>query len=337
MTSDMIRYRAQLLRVTREFFHREGYIEVDTPVLARSVIPEEYIDLFETRFEEPYGDGQSVPLYLAPSPERFMKPILGDYGGRIFQLGHCFRNRESLGNYHSPEFTMLEYYETGVDEQDLLRRTSSYLRYILRDSQLRPLAGTSGAVDLFAGEPIVMTVAEAFRHYTGIELFSLEDDASAFAARCRSAGVTPPEDADWMTVFNYAMADSIEPMLPKNVPVFLTDYPARSNVLARRAADKRIIRRWELYLGGVEIANCFAEEQDPGRVQAFFESQREQRAERGATAVPEAEEVIPALEHTPMVSGAALGFDRLLMLLSGSRSIQGVIFSPLHDSLSVTK
>lgn len=337
MTSDMIRYRAQLLRATREFFHKEGYIEVDTPVLAGSVIPEEYIDLFETHFEEPYGDGHTIPLYLMPSPERFMKPILGEYGGRIFQLGHCFRNRESVGNYHSPEFTMLEYYETGVDEQDLLRRTASYLRYILRDAQLRSLAGKSGSVDLLAGEPVVMTVAEAFRHYTGIELFSLEDDASAFAARCRSAGVVPPEDADWATVFNYAMADSIEPMLPKDVPVFLTDYPARSNVLARHAADRRVLRRWELYLGGIEIANCFAEEQNPQRVRAFFESQRNQRAERGAASVPEAEDVIPALEHTPMVSGAALGFDRLLMLLSGSRSIEGVIFSPLHDSLNATK
>ncbi len=337
MTQEMIRARAQLLRRTREFFFNEGYIEVDTPLLVPEVIPEAHIDLFETCYDDPYNENLHTKLYLIPSPEVSLKPLIGTMGGRIFQLGHCFRNRESIGTHHNPEFTMLEYYESGVDEHDLLRRTAAYLRYLLRDPNLGALARNSGRLEVIAREPLVMTVAEAFERFLGIELFQGPDDegnAEALAERCRSRGLSPPEEAEWPELFHYVMASSLEPALPRDAPVFLTDYPVGCHVLARRGGDGRTRRRWELYLCGIEIANCFMEETSPETVRRFLDRQEDERRQRGASGVRSAESIVHALDGVSSVAGAALGFDRLLMCLSGVSTIEGVIFSPLHDSLS---
>ncbi len=336
MTQEIIRARAQMLRRTREFFFNEGYIEVDTPTLVPEVIPEAHIDLFETFYDDPYDEDRRTKLYLIPSPEVSLKPLIGKMGGRIFQLGHCFRNRESIGSHHNPEFTMLEYYESGVDEHDLLRRTAAYLRYLLRDPNLGALARNAGRLEVLAREPVVLTVEEAFARFVGIELFQGADgggNAEAFAERCRSRGLSPSEDADWPELFSYVMASSLEPALPRDAPVFLTDYPAGCDVLARRGGDGRTRRRWELYLCGLEIANCFMEESDPENVRRFVDRQIEERRRRGASEVRSAEPIVHALDGASAVAGAALGFDRLLMCLSGVSSVEGVIFSPLHDSL----
>lgn len=337
MTPEMIRARAQLLRRTREFFFNEGYIEVDTPLLVPEVIPEAHIDLFETHYDDPYNEKLRTKLYLIPSPEVSLKPLVGAVGGRIFQLGHCFRNGESIGTHHNPEFTMLEYYETGIDEHDLLRRTAAYLRYLLRDPNLGALARNAGRLEVIAREPLILTVAEAFERFVGIELFAGpedEGDSETLAERCRSRGLSPPAEADSTELFDYLMASSLEPALPRDAPVFLTDYPAGCDVLARRGGDGRTRRRWELYLCGIEIANCFMEESDPENVRRFVERQKKERRRRGAAEVRATESIVHALDDASSVAGAALGFDRLLMCLSGVSTIEGVIFSPLHDSLT---
>ena len=335
MNEEMIRARANLLRRTREFFQNEGYLEVDTPHLAPTVIPEEHIDLFETQYEHPYNDGKTTPLYLLPSPERYLKPVVGSLGGRVFQLAHCFRNRENLSPQHNPEFMMLEYYETDVDEMDLLRRTRSYLRYLLRDRTLRAQATDSGALSMLNAEPLELTVEEAFSRYAGMSLFgpARSDGQGDLVDRCRKRGMDLSENASWNDAFDYTMAHLIEPSLPTDVPVFLTDYPAASDVLARPDDSGFTRHRWELYLSGVEIANCFAEETDPSAVRDFVTRQSLARRSRGAAEIPPADEIADSLAETSFVAGAALGIDRLLMCITGTDSIEGVILSPLHDTL----
>ncbi len=336
MNEEMIRARAHLLRRTREFFHNEGYLEVDTPHLTPTVIPEEHIDLFRTEYEHPYDEGETTPLYLLPSPERYLKPVVGSLGGRVFQLAHCFRNRENLSHYHNPEFMMLEYYETGVDEMDLLRRTGSYLRYLLRDRALRGWAGNSNALTMLNAEPVQLTVEEAFEKYAGLSLYgsSGSEEDGGLVERCRKRGMPLADDASWNDAFDYTMAHLIEPSLPTNAPVFLTDYPATSDVLARTDDTGVTKHRWELYLSGIEVANCFAEETDPDAIRKFFERQNTARRNRGAPEVPEADDMADSLAETRFVAGAALGIDRLLMCITGAESIEGVILSPLHDTLS---
>ena len=335
MNEEMIRARANLLRRTREFFQNEGYLEVDTPHLAPTVIPEEHIDLFETRYEHPYEDGKTTPLYLLPSPERYLKPVVGVLGGRVFQLAHCFRNRENLSQQHNPEFMMLEFYETDVDEKDLLRRTRSYLRYLLRDRSLRAAAMRSNALSMLNAEPVELTVEDAFERYAGLSLFGTNGlgGTEGLVERCRARGMPLGENATWNDAFDYTMAHLIEPSLPTDVPVFLTDYPADSDVLARRDESGATRHRWELYLGGIEIANCFAEETDPDAVREFYRRQNDARHCRGAPQVPQADDLADSLAGSRGVAGAALGIDRLLMCITGSDTIEGVILSPLHDSL----
>ncbi|MFP4643490.1 MAG: amino acid--tRNA ligase-related protein [Spirochaetales bacterium] len=335
MNEEIIRARANLLRRTREFFQNEGYIEVDTPHLSPTAIPEEHIDLFRTDYEHPYDEKKMTPLYLLPSPERYMKPLVGKLGGRLFQLAHCFRNRENVSQHHSPEFMMLEYYETDVDEKDLLRRTRSYLRYLLRDRTLRSAAMNSDALSMLSAEPVEFTVEEAFEKYAGIPLFGGDRSSTDgdLVERCRGRGLPLSDDSTWNDAFDYAMAHFVEPSLPTDAPVFLTDYPAASDVLARTDESGTIRHRWELYLAGIEIANCFSEQTDPDAVRGFIARQNEARRLRGASSVPAADDLADSLTGTRDVAGAALGVDRLLMCITGADTIEGVILSPLHATL----
>lgn len=330
MRPEFIPVRAALFRRTRSFFHTAGYLEVDTPTLSPRLIPEAHIDPFETHFHDPYHEGRSIPLYLVPSPEVHLKPLLGQVGGRLFQLGHCFRNAESVGEQHNPEFTMLEYYECPADERTLLTRTQAFIRSLQGDTILAQMAQRSGADRLFSATAIELRVAEAFERYTGIEI---TDSESTFVDRCRQFDGSLPEGATWNETFDYMMAAHIEPQLPRDRPVFLTHYPWQAEVLARRADELSCRRRWELYIGGREIANCFAEEQHPARVSEFMHRQNEYRRDRGAAVIRPAVEVAGALRDSEPCAGCALGFDRLLMILCGVNSIEGVIFSPLHDSI----
>lgn len=330
MQPEFIAVRSALLRKTRSFFHTAGYLEVDTPVLRPRLIPEAHIDPFETSYEDPYRAGRSVPLYLIPSPEVSMKPLLGQIGGRIYQLGHCFRNAESLGEQHNPEFTMLEYYECPADERTLLTRTQAYIRSLQSDTQLSHAAQACGANRVLSASPVELTVRDAFERYTGIVVTDHEQD---FVARCRAFDAQVSPDARWNDAFDYIMAAHIEPALPRDRPVFLTQYPWQAEVLARRADDLSSRRRWELYIQGREIANCFAEEQHPSRVSEFMHRQNEYRQDRGAEPIRTAHEVSDALRNSEPCAGCALGFDRLLMTICGVSSIEGVIFSPLHDTI----
>lgn len=330
MRPEYIAVRAALLRKTRSFFHTAGYLEVDTPALSPRLIPEAHIDPFETQYTDPYNPGRTVPLYLVPSPEVYLKPLLGAVGGRLYQLGHCFRNSESVGEQHNPEFTMLEYYECPADERTLLMRTQSFIRSLQSDTLLAQTAQRSGADRILSAPPKEIRVRDAFARYAGIEI---TDDDQRFVDACRQLSPGLPEYASWNDAFDYTMAAHIEPHLPKDHPVFLTHYPWQAEVLARRAEDLSSRRRWELYIQGREVANCFAEEQHPSRVSEFMHRQNEYRRDRGASTVRAADEVVHALSGSDPCSGCALGFDRLLMILCGVSSIEGVIFSPLHDTI----
>lgn len=299
-------------------------------MLSPRLIPEAHIDPFETHFEDPYHEGRRIPLYLVPSPEVHLKPLLGQVGGRLYQLGHCFRNAESVGEQHNPEFTMLEYYECPADERTLLTRTQAFIRSLQSDTVLSQMAQRSGAHRLISAPATEIRVGDAFAEYTGIDI---SDSESGFVEQCRRFDGTVAETAGWNDAFDYIMAAHIEPRLPADRPVFLTHYPWQAEVLARRDDDLRCRRRWELYLNGREVANCFAEEQHPARVSEFMHRQNEYRRDRGADLIRPAHEVADALRDSEPCAGCALGFDRLLMVICGANSIEGVIFSPLHDSI----
>ena len=284
--------RSQTLQACREFFWAAGFIEVETPVRIPAPAPELHIDA-----------PASGRAWLRTSPELHMKRLLASGSERIFQIGPCFREGER-GNRHLPEFTMLEWYRTPADYADILLDCTGLVRHVVRRvTGGDTLACGDRRIDLSAPW-LQLTVREAFRQHAAW------DPVAAF-------------DADR---FDLDMVAKVEPALPMDRPCILTDYPAAAAALARlKPGDPDVAERWELYLGGLEIANAFSELTDAATQRARFLACNAARQQTGHPAYPLDEPFLAALQQgLPPCGGIALGIDRLVMLLCGTRIIDEV-------------
>jgi lysyl-tRNA synthetase class 2 len=288
--------RAAIVAAIRSFFASRRFLEVDTPHLIPANAPEEYID--------PYGAGDR---YLHTSPEICMKRLLCRGHGRVFQICRCWR-RDERGSRHLPEFAMLEWYRRDSDYRQLMEDCQELLRWVA------VACGKSEGID-YQGrrldpcrEAQRITVREAY---------------TRFAARDVAAAV-----ADG--TFDELMVTRIEPSLPPNVPVILMDYPAEMAALARlKADDESVAERFELYLGGLELANGFSELNDPREQRQRFLVANERRMETGLLPLPLPEPFLDELAFLPPSAGIALGIDRLVMLFADAPRIDEVIsFTP---------
>lgn len=303
-----------MVGLTREFFLERGYLETDTPALAPSLIPESCLEVFEADYVHPYRKG--FPLYLVPSPEVWMKRVIAETGMSVFQLCKSFRNAESVGRIHNPEFTMLEYYTVGANSADQISLTEELF------SRLAQPGTKAWAKPPFAR----MTMAEAFHELADMNLELLDGRESMIEA-ARSRGLQLPDSTSWEDAFNIAFLSLVEPALPADRPLVLDEYPERIECLARKIPGKPARERWELYVKGIEIANCYTEDADPSSVRKYFDSQA---ARKTGALVPHAVDASYAdiFERFPPCSGVAVGFDRLLMVLLDLGSIDEVMLFP---------
>ena len=329
MDLETLRFRAGTIQKIREFFIRRGYLELDTPALSPHLIPESCLEVFSTDYINP-GTGKATPLYLVPSPEVHIKPLIARHQVSVFQLSKCYRNCESAGRIHSPEFTMLEYYTMDADYLDTAAITESLLNHLL------PPWDASQQADPFAfmRPPFSrLTMDAAFAEYAGFRLSSCPQ-AAQLAEKARALGIYEPEDAPferwpWDDLYELILVQCVEPRLPKDRPVLLMDYPAQVPCLARDVPNPNgqpaWKQRWELYVKGVELSNCYSEETDPEQVRAYF--QEEGRAKSRSARIPHAvdESYWRHFQNFPACSGNALGVDRLVALLQGRTAIEGVL------------
>lgn len=285
--------RSHVLSAIRIFFIERGFIEVETPIRIPAPAIECHIDA------PPSGPG----WWLRTSPELHMKRMLAAGCPRIFQMGACFRAGER-GARHNPEFTMLEWYRAHADSHDILKDTEALLRYVVR-------ATLGGATLTVANTPVdlgapwhVLTAREAFLTW---------------------AGWDPVADYD-ADRFDLDLVNHVEPALPRDRPVVLTDYPAAAAALARlKPGDPTVAERWELYIGGLELANAYSELIDPVAQRVRFAAAAEARRALGREDYPLDEPFLAALEAgMPPSGGIALGVDRLVMLLCGATTIEAV-------------
>ncbi|MHB9295575.1 putative elongation factor P--(R)-beta-lysine ligase [Pillotina sp. SPG140] len=299
--------RACIIRRIRKFFDDRMYLEVDTPLLSSTLIPESCLEVFETTLLVPSKYTHSQPLWLIPSPEFWMKKLISTHTVNMYQLCHCFRNGESRGRIHNPEFSMLEYYTMEADYTDSLEITKELFAHL---SLQKPF--------------IQMTVAEAFERYAGFDLFdTVQKGTLAFQAQKLGLEFNPQWSVS--ALYDLIFVHAVEPRLSHDNPVVLMDYPTFVPCLAKKNSDGLTVQRWELYLDGVELANCYSEETDPHYVQQFFD--HESLVKKQSALVPHAvdTEYWKIFKDFPHCSGVALGVDRLIMILLGSHSIDNVI------------
>ena len=285
--------RARLNEAIRRFFRERGFLEVETPVVLPANAPEATIDAV------PAGAG-----WLRTSPELHMKRLLAAGFENIFQLGPVARAGEH-GRWHHPEFTLLEWYRANAGYLEILADTKALLAFIA--AELR------GAADFtWQGKPVSFAQ-------------DLWEKAAVSQAFIQHAGWDPAVKFD-PDRFDLDLVTRVEPALPPAHPVVLLDYPAPLAALARRKPDDPLrAERWELYLGGVELANAYSELTDPAEQRARFEEANAARARRGAKPYPLDEAFLAALPQMPPSGGIALGVDRLLMILADADSLDGVL------------
>ena len=317
------RKRSELFMAIRRFFTEKDFLEVSTPTLSPYLIPEPSIKVFRTDFMNEFKG--HLPLYLIPSPEIFMKKLLAAGSGNIFQISQCFRNAEQLGDVHNPEFTMLEYYAVDADEKDSIELTIEMI-------ERTKLASCPAWID---EKPLIITMAEAMYKYAGVDMDKAEN-ISYLRKEAERLSLTPAPDEPWDDIFNRIFLTYTEPSLPQDREVYLTEYPDRIRCLAAKDNEKPVRKRWEMYISGIEIANCYAEETDKEEMASYFaeeEARLVKEREGSGDAIPPADPAFPSLD-IPESSGTAMGLDRLLAAEMGLKTIEPLLLFPLSDMLT---
>ena len=329
MDLETLRERAQIIGKIRSFFDARNYLELDTPLLSPDLIPESCLEVFETRRILP--SGPSVPYWLIPSPEIWMKKIIARHRTNVYQICKCFRNGESSGFLHSPEFTMLEYYTVNAGYLESLSLTEELFGFLSREQ------GAEGDQAAGIRPPFErLTVAEAFARYAGFDLFAAAEKKGGLETEALRLGLDPApllndcQDRETAGLYDLIFIHSVEPRLKQNRPVALLDYPAFVPTLARQNPGGRTVERWELYFNGIELANCYSEETDARRIKDFFESEAAVKDKKALVRHKADHDYWKLFQNGfPPCSGAALGLDRLVMALLGRSTIDAVLPFPM--------
>jgi lysyl-tRNA synthetase class 2 len=304
--------RAELLRRLRDFFHAQGFVEVETPIVSADTVVDRHLDPFCTGIPSEAGKPPRR-LWLQTSPEFAMKRLLAAGAKAIYQVAHVFRLGE-VGPLHNPEFTMVEWYRAGDDLAAGLQFTSDLAEAMLG-----------------RGPAERISYREAFVRHAGIDPHACSNE-ELIAAVARHGIVAPEsqsaDDRDgWLDLL---LSERVQPNLGSAQPVLLYDFPASQAALARlRHDDTAVAERFELYADGIELANGYHELTDANELRQRNRAVNAARTADGKAALPERSRLLAAMDAgLPPSVGVALGFDRLVMVALGAKSIGEVIALP---------
>lgn len=322
MDLQRLRDRAHIIKLIRAWFDERGFIEMHTPRLVGLPGQEPYLEPFWTEVIE--ANGAKHPAGLITSPEYMMKRLLAEGMEKIYDLGPCFRNGEPWDGTHDPEFLLLEWYRRDAELEDLMDDTEDLVMSVATGFRASPPELSRGWRRL--------TCEVAWKEYADIDLASLLDDREAMAKMVASRGYTVAESDTWDDLYFKIFLTEIEPKLGLEQPTFLYLYPKSMAALARLSKDDpRWANRVELYVGSLELANGFAELSDEQEQRKRFEEERELRASLGKPTWPLDERFLTSLPKMGNAAGIAFGVERLIMLLTGSKSINEILPSSARE------
>jgi lysyl-tRNA synthetase class 2 len=300
----VLRQRAELLRTIRRFFAERQVLEVETPALSHAASSEVHLQSLQVT-------ARDMPAaYLHTSPEFAMKRLLAAGSGDIYQICKVFRGSEQ-GCRHNPEFTLLEWYRLGFDMQALMSEVADLLNQVLPHR--------------FNDGPLTLRYRDAFREYASIDPVTASTaELQHCFERCTQQAVPDASHNDYLDLL---LSMVVQPRLPRERLVFLTHFPAAQASLAKLAEDDaNLACRFEVFAGGLELANGFEELTDPVEQQRRIAAEQNTRHEQGLPCLPPDTHFLAALQQgLPACSGVALGVDRLVMLASGQECLAQVI------------
>jgi lysyl-tRNA synthetase class 2 len=314
--------RAAAVAAMRDYMRREGYVEVETPML--QPIPGGAV----ARPFRTHHNALDMELYLRIAPELYLKRLVVGGIEKVFELNRNFRN-EGISTRHNPEFTMMEMYCAYTDYQYMMALTEALIRHAVKEAVGKEQLSYQGR-DLNFAKPFArLTMTEAIQRHGSRDWTAAQLRERAFlAGELERRGVEFEESQGWGSLQLMLFEAVAEKHLIE--PTFITEFPAEVSPLARRKdADPELADRFELFIDAKEIANGFSELNDPEDQAARFQEQARMKAAGDAEAMYYDADYIRALEYgLPPTSGAGIGIDRLVMLLSDSPSIRDVILFP---------
>ncbi|MFI5025346.1 MAG: lysine--tRNA ligase [Solirubrobacterales bacterium] len=313
--------RANAVAATRRWLDSEGFLEVETPVL-QPLYGGALARPFVTHHNELDRD-----LYLRIATELYLKRLIVGGLDRVYELGKDFRN-EGVSFKHNPEFTMLEWYEAYADYNDAADRLERLVAFVAEEVNGTTEIERDGARIDLAPPWRRITLREAIRERSGIDI--AEHPSREALADAMDSEADPTEG--WGKLVDGLLSKEVEPNLRQ--PTFITDYPVEMSPFAKRHRETEgLVERWEAFCGGFEIANAFTELNDPDEQRRRFEAQAEELRRGDEEAQPFDESYIEALEQgMPPTGGVGLGIDRLVMLLTGAKTLREVVLFPAMRS-----
>jgi lysyl-tRNA synthetase class 2 len=328
--------REKIIKGIRSYFDSQGFHEVETPVLVPYPAAESYLEVFETTLFD--RNRKPTKLYLSTSPELALKKLMVAGLGNCYSLTKSFRNMETQSNLHNPEFTILEWYRVGASYRDIMTDCENLILYVTKHI-LPTIKQCTNVTISYANQKIDLTppwprvsVKDAFQRWANIDLIDFFDIENARSISLNK-GYTVSSGNTWEELYNQIFLNEIEPKLPKDAPVFLYDFPGAVAALARKnPRDPRFAQRFELYIGGLEMADCYQELTNWKEQKKRFEKELKEVKRLGKTIYEYDRDFINALkEGLGECAGIALGVDRLIMLLGDIKTIDDSLFFPLVD------
>jgi len=305
--------RSKIVAAVRRWLDERGFLEVETPML---------VPLYGGAIARPFTTHHNAldrDLYMRIATELYLKRLIVGGLERVYELGKVFRN-EGVSHKHNPEFTMLEWYEAYADCDAIAAELEELVSFVAGEVEYR------GEID-FSIPWKRLSLAEAIEQRTGADVLA-HRDRDVLVAAARERGIELDPTGTWPALVDELLSKHVEPKIVN--PTFLFDYPVELSPFAKAHRSKDgLVERFECFAGGMEFANAFTELNDPDEQRARFEEQRRFTAEGDDEAQPYDEDFVRALEQgMPPTGGIGVGIDRLVMLLSGRRSVREVMLFP---------
>lgn len=326
--------REKVLRAIRFFFRARGFHEVETPILIAHPPAESYLDVFETTLLDRHR--KPTQAFLSTSPEIPLKKLMVAGLGNCYSITKAFRNMETQSKLHNPEFTVLEWYRVHADYFDIMKDCEQLVVDIAKTLGKRKTLMYQGTQINLTPPWERLSVSEAFKKYAFIDFDAFLDENKARQISKRK-GYRVEENNTWEELYNQIFLNEVEKYLGQGRPTILYDFPSAVAALSqRKTSDPRFCERFEFYIKGLELGDCYGELTDPTESKKRFEFQMKEIVRLGKTSYEYDQDFIDALKvGLPKCSGIAVGVDRLAMLFADVTDITDVLFFSAREQFRV--
>lgn len=327
--------REKVIDAIRAYFKGEGFHEAEVPLLLPTPSTEPFLEVFQTQLID--DQGKRWPAFLPSSPEFALKKLLCAGSGSVFTITKSFRNGEGRSSRHNPEFTILEWYRTPGDYMEVARDFEGLMLYLTRTVPVR--SDNQGRSLKYQGKEYGLSspwekisVVEAFEKYAEIDLETMLDETKLKIAG-KKKGYQVTKQTTWEEIWNQILANEIEPKLGTRGPTILYDYPVSQAALSKKkVGDSRFAERFEVFMAGMELGNCFSELTDWKEQEARCLADLRERKALGKTEFMVDTDFIDALKlGMPETGGIAVGVDRLVALFADVPDIAETMFFPARE------